>query len=741
MAIGATLLTSNLDNVDRTSYTTASISPAANSLLLLFTNSSHATLSAPRTVPTSSHGTWVEVAGRHWSSADVRYMGLWILQCGGTPGSGAVTLTENDTGGGTTSTGTGWSIIEVTGHHVGEPIRQVQYPGTASLNTAATSYEVPLLPPHDANSRPFACFAHRVNEAMTHRTNWTELSDNGATSPSMGFHTQWRSDAFETMASSSWATGTGYFGIAVEIAEAGATSIDRATIRSYTETRSEATPVTVTMPPGIVAGDLLVAEVSADVADTVAAGGGEGWTSITDTANGSAVRLKVLAKIAAGGDSLTLTLGGANDTATLVKRITNHGVANVATDITVGTAATGTDANGNPPSATPPANSKWLVIAAAANDDDDNHLSTYYPSGYVPLGQVESTQGTTSTMLQVACDLLTTGSAINPGTFAMVASEEWVAQTILIPPPSSVSPVEVTAQVASLGLIGVAGSPALGAVEVTAQVASLGLTGVGGTHAFGTIDITAQVASLSLAGVAGSPSVGAVAVIAQVASLSLAGVAGMPALGAVDIITQVASLSLAGVAGMPALGAVEITAQVATLSLVAVPGSPEVGAVGATQVVAQVATLLLTAVPGAIALGTASVTSQVAALALTAQPGTPAPGPIAVAGQVGAIQLSAIPGTPSSVLNVQAAVAVLSLVALSGSTALGPVGRTAAVAVLRLQGVPGSPYTYTYGPQVEDGVLHPSADPHLTTSTTASAVGRSSKAKAISHPTRTGSHS
>jgi hypothetical protein len=444
VAIGATLLTAAYDNVDRTSYTTASISPAANSLLLVFVTDSIGVGTAPQAVPTGLSLTWQQLGNRVWSPfPGVRRSAACIAQCGASPGSGTITLTETDQGSGTTSTGTAWVVIEITGHHVLYPVRQVQFPGTTTVNQSgptATSHTIDMLSPVDANSRAFSYFAVANDEPITPRASWTELSDIDDSAPNMGFEAQWRSDAFETTASATWTNAIRYIGFAIEIAEAGAVDIARAILASYAETSSETSPVTVTMPAGIVAGDLLIAHVAADLNVTVAAGGGEGWTSITDASNGSEVRLKIFAKLAAGSDTLTLTLGSANDTATYVQRITHHDVANVATDIVVGTPSTGSSSAPDPPSVTPPANQQWFVVAVNASDDDDN-TPAFAPAGYVALAQTESASSTTSAMLQAACQVVTTGSAVNPGAFALVAIEEWVAQTLLIGAPTNATPV------------------------------------------------------------------------------------------------------------------------------------------------------------------------------------------------------------------------------------------------------------------------------------------------------------
>jgi hypothetical protein len=440
-SIDATLLTSSYDNVDRTSYTTASISPAADSLLLVFVCDSIAAGTAPRSVVSGLSLTWTQIGTKAWSAGGVRRSGAWIAQCGSSPGSGTLTLTEQDEGSGTTSTGTAWAVIQITGHHVASPVRQIEMPLAIDNASAVANHFVNISDPIDSNSRPFAFFAARVNAALTGRTNWTELSDDTSTAPIGAFQTQWRSDAFETTASATW-TGSGVnrHGIVVEIAAAAAAAaVTYASVAGSAETSGVATsPVSANMPSGITAGELLVAIVGTDGAATAAAGGAEGWTQVNTAANASAVRETVLAKVAAGGDALTLTLGSAVDSATQVMRITNHGVSNVATDIAVGTAATGTDTAPNPPSVTPAANTPNLFIAFNASDDDDNPTENYWPaSAYTAAGWVESAQSGTSCMIQVAYRRLTTGSAENPPAFVLGASEEWVAQTLCIPPASA----------------------------------------------------------------------------------------------------------------------------------------------------------------------------------------------------------------------------------------------------------------------------------------------------------------
>jgi hypothetical protein len=162
-----------------------------------------------------------------------------------------------------------------------------------------------------------------------------------------------------------------------------------------------------------------------------------GWTQLFHTQfTSNVISHGAWAKIAAGSDTATLT-GAAQDFAAVVLRIENHGVSNIASDVKVGTAATGTSATPNPPSLDAGASRKHLWIASNGSDDDDEAVSfPLEPSGFTGVCQIESAQSTSSCMLQVA-QLAEETQTKDPGTFNLGASEEWIAQTIAVPPAVS----------------------------------------------------------------------------------------------------------------------------------------------------------------------------------------------------------------------------------------------------------------------------------------------------------------
>lgn len=209
MALAATLLTGNYDNVDRTSYTTASISPAANSSILLFYFTRHAT-TAPDLTPSGVSGiTWTQVVTQ---LDGISRIGCWHGAVSGSPGTGALTLTI---AGGVTAIGCSWSIVQVTGQDTSGTIVQSPVGATGSTGTSSS---VTFSAAAAADNRFFSYHFHRANEASTPRTNWTELDDRNGTAPNVGAELQWRNDGTnETTGSASWTTSSRWQALGVEV--------------------------------------------------------------------------------------------------------------------------------------------------------------------------------------------------------------------------------------------------------------------------------------------------------------------------------------------------------------------------------------------------------------------------------------------------------------------------------------------------------------------------------------------
>lgn len=186
----------------------------------------------------------------------------------------------------------------------------------------------------------------------------------------------------------------------------------------------------VVMPAFVEPGDLLLMHFVNDGSASVATPAG--WALLNTTLSGTQVRSSWLWKLATGSEDGT--------TVDLVTSAAEHASAQVhrfqagTFDPTVApaiTVATGTSVSPNPPNLAPSwgeADTYW--IAAYGADDDD--AATVWP---FTEGQTYTPSGTgTITCSAASCVLALRVANIDPATFTMVASEEWVAATVAIKP-------------------------------------------------------------------------------------------------------------------------------------------------------------------------------------------------------------------------------------------------------------------------------------------------------------------
>ena len=68
-----------------------------------------------------------------------------------------------------------------------------------------------------ASNRPVAFFNHRVAEATTPESGYTELDDGSHGSPAAGAECEWHASTADTTPSASWVTGAAVGGFALEI--------------------------------------------------------------------------------------------------------------------------------------------------------------------------------------------------------------------------------------------------------------------------------------------------------------------------------------------------------------------------------------------------------------------------------------------------------------------------------------------------------------------------------------------
>ncbi len=207
------------------------------------------------------------------------------------------------------------------------------------------------------------------------------------------------------------------------------------TVLSVTPTsdNTDGTSVAVNMPATVNAGDLLIMLVSKD--GTGAISDVTDWTALWASSSSGASNFRAFAKSAVGnedGTTVSVSFGAASETAAAqVIRIQAGTWTGTIGDIQVGTTATGTSNSPNPPSVTPASTMVALAIACYGADDDDD--ASAYPYSDGTNTYTESGTGTASCSVGSSTTGVDTGSAVDPGTFTMAASEEWAAQTIIVP--------------------------------------------------------------------------------------------------------------------------------------------------------------------------------------------------------------------------------------------------------------------------------------------------------------------
>jgi len=198
-------LTTNL-----TSYASASWTPPTADLLIVFCQNSAASAAAAVTPTVSGNSiTYVEIAT---VINDINRISLFAANLSGAT-AGATTFAFA----GNTQTTFRASFFQATGVNLTGGVAAAFVQKPTNSGAAATSGSVTLAAAGHADNRPISGFYHLANEQSTPRTSWTELDDLRLGTPAATLETQYRSDAFETTASATWATSVIWAGIAAEL--------------------------------------------------------------------------------------------------------------------------------------------------------------------------------------------------------------------------------------------------------------------------------------------------------------------------------------------------------------------------------------------------------------------------------------------------------------------------------------------------------------------------------------------
>ena len=221
--VEATVLTADKNDGNLASYTTASVSPAANALILLVVDRDDDTLAQAPTVSGGGMSSWtLEETNAYDVAGGVRSELRVYRAMSATPGSGAITIDFAADA----QSGCSWSVIQVTGVDTGGTNGSAAV--VQSIVAAATSTGI------TANMGGFArrshatllAVAHQFNEATSAESlSWTELSDTSYVNPGKGLATYFRADNDATP-SATWTTSALAGAIGIEL-RAHTTAVNR----------------------------------------------------------------------------------------------------------------------------------------------------------------------------------------------------------------------------------------------------------------------------------------------------------------------------------------------------------------------------------------------------------------------------------------------------------------------------------------------------------------------------------
>ncbi len=188
LTIGATKLTSNFTDTDGLTFVTASVSPAANRLLLLGFIFSQPTIADPTSI-VGNGLTWVQVGTIDLTTTGpVRRLALY-RSMGGSPSSGAITATWASN-----ITAAVWTLIELSnvdtsGTNGSGAI--VGSPATVASSTTVTTQQTTLPAFEHANNVNVSFVGCQNAADVTPDAQFAELSDDASATPANRLESEW----------------------------------------------------------------------------------------------------------------------------------------------------------------------------------------------------------------------------------------------------------------------------------------------------------------------------------------------------------------------------------------------------------------------------------------------------------------------------------------------------------------------------------------------------------------------
>lgn len=218
-AVSCAKLTSGSNTANQTTYTTASVTPSSNKLVLVAVVNSRNTVSActdaDATSMTGNGLTYVKVAEQCFSSAGAptNMISLWRAM-GAAPSTGAITVGYSAT----TQVGGGWIVMECDGVDTsGTNGSGAVVQNDTNLAEPGTSLAMSLAAFSDATNATLAIFGLNANNAITPEAGYTELDDVSVTEVGNNMQIQAQYVASNDTSPSASFSSADAAGIAIEI--------------------------------------------------------------------------------------------------------------------------------------------------------------------------------------------------------------------------------------------------------------------------------------------------------------------------------------------------------------------------------------------------------------------------------------------------------------------------------------------------------------------------------------------
>lgn len=206
-----------------------------------------------------------------------------------------------------------------------------------------------------------------------------------------------------------------------------------------TSSQTASTSHTVTLPSGLISGDLcVICFAYDDPLSSFITGVTAGWTVIAGGSNSCTFEMIYRECDGTEGATITVTTNNTETSCHASYRISKASlVADQIPELTGG--ATGSSVSPNPDSISPTGGSKDYLFIACHAHDGNNKTTTGFPASYT--NTISTQLGTLGGCGVGACTRQLTASFTDPGVFTISGSDQWVGHTIAIHPivPSGVS--------------------------------------------------------------------------------------------------------------------------------------------------------------------------------------------------------------------------------------------------------------------------------------------------------------